>query len=117
MSETWELTDNPDRVTLTPITLRAALAALNWTPRILADKTDAWPGGLWADIQSFIDFGEALSVCQTGPIKRVLCKRLWFVPSGYGQGVVLKPETFGNAPGGGGYIQFTDKPKKPRPAP
>ena len=115
MSETWELTDNPDWVTLTPITLRAALAMLNWTPKILADKLRGKVTRL--DIQNHMDYGLALGVCETGAINRILCDRLWLVPSGYGQGVVLKPETFGNAPGGGGYIQFTDKPKKLRPAP
>jgi hypothetical protein len=115
MSETWELTDNPDRVTLTPITLRAALSFLRWDASHLADKLHGKVTRL--DIQNHMDYGLALGVCETGAIKRILCDRLWFVPSGYGQGVVLKPETFGNATGGGGYIQFTDKPKKPRPAP
>jgi hypothetical protein len=96
MSETWELTDIPDQVTLTPNTLRAALGLLNWTPHILAQKCEVWPWSLSKDLTDYLSYGGGLAVCQLASIKRVLCRRLWFCPEGYGQGVILKPETFGD---------------------
>ena len=117
MSETWQpiVTDNPNYITLTPLTLRAALAILRWD----ASRLEAAVRGRVKrlDIQNFMDYGLALGVCETSAIKKALCQRLWFGQERGPQGVFLKPETFGNATGGGGYIQFTDKPKKPRPAP
>lgn len=117
MSETWRpvVTDNPRFITLTPITLRGALALLRWDASDLADKLRGKVTRL--DIQNFMDYGLALGVCETGAIKKVLCQRLWFGQERGPQGVFLKRETFGNAPGGGGYIQFTDRPKRLRPAP
>ena len=116
MSETWPpmLTDNPNSFTLTPLVLAAALAFLRWDARrleaVLAGRVKR------IDIQNYMDYGLALGVCETSAIKKALCRRLSFGQERGPQGLFLKPETFGNAPGQG-YIQFTDKPKKLRPAP
>lgn len=117
MPETWPpvVTDNPGFVTLTPINLRGALAFLRWDASHLSERLKGKVAR--SDIQNFLDYGLGLGVDETGLIIRLLCQRLWFGLEGGPQGVFLKSETFGNAPGGGGYIQFTNNPKKLRPAP
>ncbi len=94
MSETLQVTftDDPGLIVLTPINLRAALGALYWTDRILAEEVQGKVPR--SDIQAFINKGVPLGATEESLIIEALSRLVEFEHPGSGHGVRLKPEAF-----------------------